>query len=170
MPEKKVESMMGKSRIETRNARRSRLLLIFGVISLAAIIALLVVPGGIRMFAKDNLPAGTETPVEKQKDSIAIPGYESLTLAAGTRKQTLSLQNPPQNTCYFQISLFLEDGTLLWQSELIKPGRSSKPIVLEQTLEAGTYPKAILRYACFEMDKERKPLNGAEIKVTLRVK
>lgn len=107
---------------------------------------------------------------EKNDDSIAIPGYEGLTLKAGSKKQDLCLPNPEQNTCYFQITLFLEDGTLLWQSELIEPGETSKPIVLEKELEEGTYPKAVLHYSCFEMNEELTSLNGAEIKVTLRVK
>lgn len=107
--------------------------------------------------------------MEQNPDSIAIPGYEMLQLTAGTKKQTLSLPNPPQNMCYFQLSLYLEDGTLLWESELIKPGKTSKPIVLEKELEKGTYPNAVLHYACFRMDDELTPLNGAEMKLTLWV-
>ena len=110
-----------------------------------------------------------ETTVEKNPDSIAIPGYEMLQLTADTKKQTLSFPNPPQNMCYFQLSLYLEDGTLLWESELIKPGKTSKPIVLEKPLEEGTYPNAVLRYSCFRMDEARSPLNGAEMKLTLWV-
>lgn len=113
---------------------------------------------------------GTTATGEKAESSIAIPGYEGLILKAGSKKQDLCLPNPAQNTCYFQISLFLEDGTLLWQSDLIEPGEISEPIVLEKELEEGTYPKAVLRYSCFEMNKDLTPLNGAEIKVTLRVK
>ncbi len=108
--------------------------------------------------------------IEKKTDSIAIPGYEMLELTAGNKQQTLCLSNPKQNMCYFQISLYLKDGTLLWQSELIKPGTTSKPMVLVESIPKGTYPKAILRYACYRMDEDLTPLNGAETKVTLRVK
>ena len=108
-----------------------------------------------------------ENTTEKNPDSIAIPGYEMLELKAGSKEQTLCLPNPEQNTCYFQISLFLEDGTLLWQSELIEPGKTSKPI---ESLSKGTYPKAVLRYACYRMDEDLTLLNGAEAKVTLWVK
>lgn len=106
----------------------------------------------------------------KNADSIAIPGYEALEFKAERKDQIVCLPNPAQNTCFFQISLFLEDGTLIWKSEMIAPGTNSKPIVLNKELEKGTYPKAVLHYSCFEMDKELTPLNGAEIKVTLRVK
>ncbi len=114
-----------------------------------------------------NFPAAT---VEKNPDSIAIPGYEVLELKSNTTKQSLRMPNPPQNCCFFQISLYLEDGTLLWQSELIEPGETSKPMVLSRTLEKGTYPNAILRYSCYRMDETLAPLNGAETKLTLWVK
>lgn len=115
--------------------------------------------------------SNTATPtIEKNPDSIAIPGYEILELRADSKKQSLCLPNPVQNVCYFQISLYLEDGTLLWKSGLIEPGKTSEPIVLAERLSKGTYPKAVLRYACYRMDENLSPLNGAETKVTLRVK
>ena len=112
----------------------------------------------------------TTPTIEKNPDSIAIPGYEMLELKADSQEQSLCFPNPEQNMCYFQISLYLEDGTLLWQSELIEPGKTSKPMVLSKVLSKGTYPNAVLRYVCFRMDEDLTPLNGAETKVTLRVK
>ncbi len=111
-----------------------------------------------------------ETTVKKNEGSISIPGYEMLELKADSKQQTIALPNPPQNNCYFEISLYLEDGTLLWKSDLIEPGEASKPVVLTKELPKGYYPKSILRYACFAMDEDRTPLNGAETKVTLWVK
>ena len=108
--------------------------------------------------------------VQKLENASAIPGFESLTLQAGTKKQKIVLSNPAENTCLFQISLLLEDGTLLWVSELIEPGEDSDPIRLSKTLSAGQYPNACLKYECFAMDADKTPLNGAEIKLTLRVK
>lgn len=118
---------------------------------------------------RDDVTNST-TEVEKNNDSIAIPGYELLELKADSKEQTLCLPNPPQNTCYFQISLYMEEGTLLWESDLIEPGENSKPITLSKVLEKGTYPNAILRYSCYRMDEKLSPLNGAEMKLTLWVK
>lgn len=112
---------------------------------------------------------GDAPSVEKNPDSISVPGYELLELAADTAQQTLCLENPAQNPCYFQITLTLSDGTLLWQSERIAPGKTSAPIVLRRPLAAGTY-SAVLNYACFREDDGVTPLNGAEMKLTLRVK
>ena len=118
---------------------------------------------------KDGGSTEAETVVEKNPDAIAIPGYEILELQANQKQQSLSLPNPPQNVCYFQISLYLEDGTLLWKSELIEPGAVSKPILLHQELAKGTYTNAVLKYDCFKMDG-KTPINGAETKLTLWVK
>lgn len=117
---------------------------------------------------KEETQSETEETTYIDPDTIAIPGYEALELKAGSKKQSVCLPNPPQNMCYFQISLYLEDGTLLWQSELIEPGETSQPMVLTEELEKGTYPNALLRYACFRLD-DQSPLNGAEMKLTLWV-
>lgn len=108
------------------------------------------------------LPEATPTPA----DTIAIPGYEGLTLRAG---EDLCLANPEQNTCYFVITLSLADGTPLWQSSYIPPGEASDPIRLQEPLEPGVYPEAQLTYACFRMDEALTPLNGAQMELTLRV-
>ena len=107
--------------------------------------------------------------VEKNHDSIAIPGYEGIALKADTKQQAVGLPNPPQNTCYFKITLTLEDGTVLWQSDLVEPGEVSEPIKLKQPLKKGTYPNSLLRYECFTMDGNLSPLNSAATKLTLRV-
>lgn len=140
----------------------------------AVLVFLIVVLLVLLLYKCNSTPTNGLTPpeatVEKNQGSISIPGYEMLELKADSKKQSLSLSNPAQNNCYFEIFLYLEDGTPLWKSELIKPGEASKPLVLTKELSKGYYPKAILRYACFDMTKDRTPLNNAETKVTLWVK
>lgn len=152
--------------------QKQRLPTLLGVVVsvLLLIIALLI----FKLYNNPTTHQGSESlqassPIEKNPDSIAIPGYEILELQANSSKQTLCLPNPEQNVCYFQISLHMEDGTLLWESEMIAPGATSKPISLIKPLDKGTYPNAILRYSCFKMDGIT-PLNGAETKLTLWVK
>lgn len=120
-------------------------------------------------FLRSTAPEPPAPEVEDTPAQIAIPGYEGLTLQAGAKKQSLRLANPKENDCYFQISLYLADDTLLWQSDLIKPGKTSAPITLSRPLAPGAYPGATLRYACFRLDREKTPLNGAETKLTLWV-
>ena len=143
-----------------RAAARRRWPMILLLAALALLVALFFLRGGA-----PEPPA----PAEDGPAQIAIPGYEALTLQAGARTQSLRLPNPEENDCYFQISLYLADDTLLWQSDLIKPGKTSAPITLSRPLDPGTYPEATLRYACFRLDREKTPLNGAETKLTLWV-
>lgn len=116
-------------------------------------------PSGEQFFQQEN--------VEKDENSIAIPGYEAITLKANTKTQSVGLPNPAANTCYFQISLYLEDGTLLWQSNLVEPNAISDPIVLNQALAPGSYLNATLKYDCYAMDGTMKQLNGAATKLTI---
>ncbi len=106
---------------------------------------------------------------EKNTDTIDIPGYGSITLKADDAEQTVNFYNPEQNTCYFRMSLLLSDRTRLWQSGLVEPGKGIYSITLDQTLPAGEYEDAVLKYECFAMNEEQTPLNGSEIKLTLNV-
>ena len=106
---------------------------------------------------------------EKNTDTIDIPGFEAINLQAGTAEQSVNLYNPEQNSCYFRMSLLLSEGTELWKSGLVEPGKAIYNITLNQTLEAGEYENAVLKYECFVMNDEQTPLNGSEIKLTLNV-
>lgn len=147
-----------------RRKRTINKTIIYG--SCIALVALLIVCL-ILCFVRPT----SEQPEEMQtfNPSIAIPGYEGLWLEANSKRQNVALSNPQSNTCYFQITLSLEDGTILWESELIAPGTSSKPMRLTEKLEEGTYPNAVLHYSCYRMDKDLTPLNGAQTKLTLWV-
>ena len=154
-----------------RKKKTAVILLAAAALLLAAVSVLLV---GRQKGRQVKLPNGETVPqsdsVEKRTDSIAIPGYEGISLKAGSKEQEIGFPNPAQNTCYFQISLMLEDGTILWRSELVAPGEVSDPITLEESLEAGVYPNALLKFDCYTMDGAMRALNGAATKMTLHVK
>lgn len=158
---------MSAGKYEKPSARRFLWNLLIAVATVAVLLLILDLKSCGNMPGSNSDNTAT---VEKNPDSIAIPGYEMLELKAGSKEQSLRLSNPPQNCCYFLISLCLEDGTLLWRSELIEPGKTSQPILLTMALEKGMYPNAVLRYSCFSQDEDMSPLNGAETKVTLWVK
>ncbi len=157
---------------------------------LLILLAIVLVGGGIfvginwnHWFGEKEIPAAAEVDEdaqdytgdrevyqgEKNTDTIDIPGFDVMNLKAGTTEQSVNLYNPEQNTCYFQMSLLLPDGTQLWKSGLVEPGKAVYEITLNQTLEAGEYENATLKYECFAMDEEQTPLNGSEIKLTLNV-
>lgn len=100
---------------------------------------------------------------------IAIPGYKSIRLKADQTKQNVNLFNPESNDCYFVMSLILPDGTQIWQSKMIPPGKGLYEITLEQTVPAGNYEDSVLKYECYKMDDDLTKLNGGEVKLVLEV-
>lgn len=100
---------------------------------------------------------------------IAIPGYKSITLKADTKEQQVNFYNPEVNDCYFVMSLILPDGTKVWQSKMIAPGKGLYQITLDKTIPAGTYEDSILKYECYKQDDNLTQLNGGEVKLILEV-
>lgn len=161
----------GKYQAEAQRNRKTVIVLLIVVVLLLTAVIVLVANRPQKRQAK--LPNGEEIqqsgPVEKKPDSIAIPGYEGISLKADTKEQEIGFPNPDQNTCYFQITLMLADGTTLWQSELVKPGEISEPITLNEPLAAGVYPNSLLKFDCYTMDGNMRSLNGAATKLTIHV-
>ena len=114
-----------------------------------------------------ELSETTAEPVEPLTNQIALPQFAWIYLAADTTQQTQTFQNPPQNFAQFRVSIVL-DGDTLWESELLKPGETSAPVVLSRPLEAGEY-EAYLVYVCFTDDDSMSQLNGANSPITLKV-
>ena len=104
----------------------------------------------------------------EESPNIAIPGYEKIVFKAGQTKQEVKLYNPKENTCYFKMSLVLDNSTI-WTSDLLEPNKSFTEIELDKPLDAGVYKDAILKYDCYSL-KDQSKLNGAEIKVNIEVK
>lgn len=146
------------------------ILLVFLIITIGVLLFLLLRPDPVEVHTPDGANSVSSDNVQKNEDTISIPGYESITLAADKKQQTVGLPNPANNTCYFKIFLVLEDGTILWESNLVEPGQISDPIKLNSPLEAGTYRNAVLKYECYTMDGQMRQLNGAATKLTLIVK
>ena len=100
---------------------------------------------------------------------IAIPGYKEIRLKADTLEQSVNLYNPEGNDCYFVMSLTLTDGTEIWKSKMVPPGKGLYTITLNQTVAAGTYENSVLKYECYKQNDELTKLNGSEVKLTLEV-
>ena len=96
---------------------------------------------------------------------IAIPGYKSITIDADTTKAEVNFVNPEGNPCYFIISLLLDDGTVLYQSKMVEPGKGLYEITLSRPLEPGEYG-ATVKYETLSLT-DLSPLNGAEVKISL---
>ncbi|MGL4607491.1 MAG: hypothetical protein ACRCU3_08515 [Eubacteriaceae bacterium] len=129
----------------------------------------LVSPGGVGALvidpnSKDWGILDTSGNNPPSSEGIAIPGYKEIGLLANEIAQKVSLGNPEQNTCNFVISMVLKDGTELYRSGLIAPGKGLYEIELTKPLPPGVY-EAFLNYDCYTPDE--KPLNGASTDLTL---
>lgn len=89
---------------------------------------------------------------ERQDNTITIPGMTGITMKSGQLQQTVDFYNPEQNACYFVLSLYLSDDTLIYQSDFLAPGEHITEIVLNQALRRGVYGKCRLVYECFTLD------------------
>lgn len=120
-----------------------------------------------------KISAGWDTGLEKESTSssgkIQIPGYSYAEMKAGDESLCISIGNPPENKCGFYATLKLIDGTILYRSELLKPGYGLTEVPLSQTLDAGEY-RAIVLFNCVSLDEKHTQLNSAESEFKLIVK
>lgn len=99
---------------------------------------------------------------------ILVPGYSGAQMNEGDTKLSLRIGNPEENTCYLKATLQLEDGTVLYESGLIEPGKGFEEIELNRTLGAGSY-EAVVHFQGYTMDDEPKELNSSDSAFTLTV-
>lgn len=162
--------------LEVNQKKKSLLLVILGLFLVIAILALIwkQLDEGNAEAPKSTEPDITEQvqneSVEKLTNSISAPGYISLEFKANETEQNIVLPNPPENFVWFRMSLILEDGTVLWTSNLVAPGDISEPIVLGKPLEEGEYANAVLKYDSFADEAGRNALNGVATPLTIIVK
>lgn len=103
---------------------------------------------------------------DNENGKITIPGVTGLNLQHGRIHQTVNFYNPENNNCYFVISLYLSDDTLIYKSDYIAPGEKITSITLLQELEKGIYKNCVLKYECFAID-DNTQLNGTQYKIEL---
>lgn len=115
-----------------------------------------------------GIPEQTDEPEESTSGGIQIPGYSKAEMEEGDTQLHLSIGNPKENNCGFYVTVRLEDGTVLYKSELLKPGYGLTEIPLEQTLDKGTYDAEVF-YECVTLDEDASPLNSAISKFQLIV-
>lgn len=101
------------------------------------------------------------TPADESK-SIQIPAVTGIYMRAGELKQTVDFYNPKENNCYFIISLYLSDDTLIYKSDMIAPAEQIKEITLLQELKRGIYRNCRLVYNCYSLD-DKTQLNGSNV-------
>ena len=98
----------------------------------------------------------------REKKRHTDPGlFCTAQMNAGDETLVISIGNPKENKVGFFATVKLSDGTVLYKSELLKPGQGLTEIPLNQTLEKGVYDASVY-YQCVLLDEENTPLNAAE--------
>ena len=109
----------------------------------------------------------TETP--QKADSIKIPGYPSITIAANTPNVTMALLNPEENPCYFKFEIVLKDtDETIYESQFVPPGKTITDVTLTRGLSEGEHP-ATIKISTVALD-QKTPLNGANVETVLIAK
>lgn len=137
----------------------------------ALICVLLFVSFGYHFFLKPSIEFEADQTLNQsvvQSDKISIPGFKAWTIDAGETKVSTNFYNPEKNTCYFVISVILDDtGETIYESKYIKPGQHLYEVELFKALEAGKY-QATLHYSTYSMT-DLTPMNGANVPFELIV-
>ena len=109
----------------------------------------------------------TEGP--KKADSIKIPGYPSITIAADTPNVRMALLNPEGNPCYFKFEIVLKDtGETIYESQYVPAGKTINDVTLTHGLSKGEHP-ATIKITTIALD-QKTPLNGANVETVLIAK
>ena len=111
----------------------------------------------------------TVTEAPQKANSIKIPGYPSITIAADTPNVRMALLNPEGNPCYFKFEIVLKDtGETIYESQYVPSGKTINDVTLTHGLSAGEYP-ATIKISTIALD-QKTPLNGANVETVLIVK
>ena len=100
---------------------------------------------------------------------INVKGFGELTFKPNQSKQKVNFNNPSNNKCYMVFTLYMPDGSKIYESKLVEPGKAIYEININRSLEKGTYENARLHCSCYSMDGLLKTLNGADLKFNLKV-
>lgn len=155
--------------IEKKVMLRHILFSLMGLILIGAFISVIVMSmpeGGIDRNAKDYTPPEGMN-IQTDPNHIALPGYDKIEMNAGTNTAYVALWNPPSNPCYFKFKIKLtETEEVLFESDLIPPGKAVTSIEMSQSFEKGLYPVTI-DISTFSLEDKDKPLNGGVVNSTI---
>lgn len=100
---------------------------------------------------------------------IKIPGYGELTIGKDAGGFQMSLVNPEGNPCYFKYTLEIpEMSAVLYDSDLIEPGKAITEFAVENLPEKGDYDLYI-NISTYSLDESLESMNGAQVKTILHV-
>lgn len=115
----------------------------------------------------EDYTASIQRPADWDESSILIPGYEQLKMQADTNVLSAVLYNPEENPCYFKYTIELkETNEMLYQSDLIAPGKAVKLMELSKKMKRGIYP-IIIKIDTYALDDYEQQLNGGAVEAKI---
>lgn len=138
--------------------KKYRVLVVILLLVIAALLGIIL----WQYFAQSSAGTLTEDPnavniqePDAQKGgtgNIAVPGFEKMTIMAGTTSQDIWIYNPEKNNCYFVVSIILPDGKTVYKSGFIAPGKAIYKAEFTQQIRAGIYENTVLQYDFYTLD------------------
>ncbi|MEG1500628.1 MAG: hypothetical protein RR396_01590 [Clostridiales bacterium] len=99
---------------------------------------------------------------------IDIPGYPYLYFKANDQSAEVNFLNPASNPCFFVFALVLDKtGQVIYQSQMVAPGKFLPRIQLQHGLAQGEYP-ATIQITTFSLDNLQN-MNGSNQKTLINV-
>lgn len=101
-------------------------------------------------------------------NSIALPGISVIKAKNNNPNVQFPLYNPEGNQCYMKYNLYDEDGTLIFESGLIEPGKAVKEFTMKKSFTSGIY-KIRIRVETRDINNYKVSLNEGEMFAELHV-
>lgn len=118
--------------------------------------------------AKDYV-SKLEKPDNWDPTKIAVPGYPDFVIKEGDEFAYVALSNPDFNPVYFKFEVIMTDtNELLYETDLIPPGKAVTQIPIKKGLKSGKYDLTI-KVKSYSLDDHTKSMNGANISTQLIV-
>lgn len=156
--------------MKNKKALAGYTMIVVGITALLCLAVFILL--GYRFWLRDGIEfedGGTPSSTISSSDKISIPGFDTWSIDAGKAEVSANFYNPESNSCYFVLSVSLDDtGEVIYESKYLRPGQHIYQLELKRALESGSY-SATLHYSTFTPD-ELTPLNGADVPFELVVK
>lgn len=100
-------------------------------------------------------------------DYVKLEAYTGLVFA-DRMLQDAVFYNDEANNYLLKVSLYLGDGTLIYESVMLNPGEEAKNVCLNQNLKAGIYKNSILCYKIYSIE-DGSFINQCEFPIELNI-
>jgi len=102
------------------------------------------------------------------QQGIELPATNGLVFDGGTTTQSVNFYNPEKNQCVVTVALYLADGTLLYESDYLRPSDIVQTIEISRELKVGLYKGALMVYNCYSMTEPYVPVSRCEFPIEIR--